>query len=71
MKKQILNLGRALNKVEQKKVMGGTPLEFGNPCPCTTEYTSVPGSIECYYPGNDPFFPQGVCSGIVTNGVCC
>ncbi|TYQ00343.1 hypothetical protein C7447_101955 [Tenacibaculum adriaticum] len=35
MKKQILNLGKALNKAEQKKINGGRPIKcYSNPnCP--------------------------------------
>ncbi len=74
MKKQILNLGRALNKVEQKKIKGGTPPPppgLGGPCDCSVNYTTVPGSSECTYPGSDPLFPHGICLGTVQNGMCC
>lgn len=65
MKKQILNIGTALNKAEQKKVQGGM---FRDPCPCTASYTTHPDG-SCSYPA---LFPQGfVCLGEVQNGLCC
>ena len=69
MKKSILNIGKALNKAEQKSINGGGGK---GPCPCTTNYTSLPGGGNfCSYPGSDPNFPGGVCLGTVVNGVCC
>ncbi|MEO9571159.1 MAG: hypothetical protein ABJH82_12520 [Polaribacter sp.] len=48
-RKQILNLGKALNKVEQKRILGGTSrtvcssdFYYGGPdCPCDCYYDAV------------------------------
>ena len=75
MKKQFLNLGKALNKAEQKLINGGGPAPhpgLKGPCPCTSDYTVTGGGgNECTFPGNDKFFPEGVCLGYVQNGLCC
>ncbi|MBA6156386.1 hypothetical protein H3Z83_07650 [Tenacibaculum sp. S7007] len=71
MKKTILNLGKNLNKSEQKNVFGGG---FKNPCPCSSEYTND-GAGTCSYPANGTIFgapfPGGRCSGQIQNGLCC
>ncbi|MFY7671147.1 hypothetical protein ACOSP6_08645 [Tenacibaculum sp. MEBiC06402] len=50
MKKSILNLGRALEKGEQKKVKGGNPLSLECQYQCDgTNYELVPGQgSDCY-----------------------
>jgi hypothetical protein len=73
MKKQILNLGKALNKAEQKNVLGGDKT-FRNPCPCTSSYEDH-GDGSCSYPANgtifgDPFLGAR-CLGEIQNGQCC
>ncbi|MEO9571152.1 MAG: hypothetical protein ABJH82_12485 [Polaribacter sp.] len=53
MKKQILNLGKALNKAEQKEVFGGSPkpinfdclVNFGDPSCCTSNECGNTGGI--------------------------
>jgi len=59
MKKHILNIGKALNKAEQKQITGGCNPGLGNAgCPCDDE-------IDCITIG-DPFAPwiciQGFCN---------
>lgn len=62
MKKSILELGKALNKANQKQINGGTPLTHeGDPCiviegqkapggcPCSSGHECASGS--CYSPG--------------------
>ncbi|MBL4604876.1 MAG: hypothetical protein JKY02_04225 [Flavobacteriaceae bacterium] len=64
MKKTILNIGKALNKVEQRQVSGG----MKDPCPCSSSYdANSDGS--CSYPA---LFPEGFrCFGDIQNGLCC
>jgi len=69
MKNQLLNLGKALSKTEQKEIFGGNR-GLKNPCPCTYSYSTGMDN-SCTYPGNDPNFPGGVCLGTVQNGMCC
>ncbi len=69
MKKQILNIGKALNKKEQKAINGGNIV----PCPCTETYTDN-GDGSCSYPafgptGSGPFGLR--CWGSVNHGQCC
>ena len=65
MKKQILNIGKALNKAEQQQVLGGM---FRDPCPCTGSYTTHSDG-SCSYPA---LFPIGfVCLGEIQGGLCC
>ena len=46
MKKQILNLGKALNKAEQKLINGGNPGGLDD-APGTCGYISPEGSVWC------------------------
>ena len=64
--KNLLKLGQALSKTEQKQVTGGA---LGRkPCPCTSNFTDL-GNGSCTYPA---LFPNGfVCSGTIQNGQCC
>ncbi|WP_299126099.1 hypothetical protein [uncultured Tenacibaculum sp.] len=52
MKKSILNLGKALNKAEQRQVQGGKPIIcYSNPiCPPSFDYCIVYGN-KCEYLG--------------------
>lgn len=70
MKNSILNLGKALNKAEQKKVTGG----FKDPCPCSVNYEAYSDG-SCSFPANgtittDPFI-GGRCLGEIQNNLCC
>jgi len=49
MKKQFLNLGKALNKAEQKEIFGGVhPINHeGDPCQASTEPGHKPGGCIC------------------------
>ncbi len=77
MKKTILNLGKALSKIEQKEITGGMLKDF-DPCPCVATYTShevtTRGQV-CSYPAKGTAFggafPGGRCLGIVQSGSCC
>ena len=68
MKKQFLNLGKALGKAEQRSLNGGGSPK--DPCPCSANYTVV-SSSECTFPGIDPMFPDGLCLGEVIGDLCC
>ena len=77
MKKAILNLGKALNREEQKEILGGMFKEF-DPCPCAATYTNHEidsrGQV-CSYPAKGTAFgeafPGGRCLGLVQGGLCC
>jgi hypothetical protein len=57
MKKQILNLGKALNKAEQKTIKGGTlPTQSGGLCDVEE------GRKEEGCPCNNDYECQGLCS---------
>ncbi|MEQ6125286.1 hypothetical protein AAON49_13845 [Pseudotenacibaculum sp. MALMAid0570] len=64
MKKSILNIGKALNKAEQKQVNGG----MNGICDCTSNYTQV-SQNECIFSpvGGGPF----MCAGVIVDGQCC
>ncbi|MCF2875524.1 MULTISPECIES: hypothetical protein [unclassified Tenacibaculum] len=68
MKKSILNLGKALNKADQKAINGGM---FGNECPCSSDYI-VYSDGSCSYVSNNPGFPFRCFSQAgPINGLCC
>ncbi|WP_459210812.1 hypothetical protein [Aquimarina rhabdastrellae] len=77
MKKTILNLGKALNKAEQKEILGGMFKEF-DPCPCSATYTNHEinsrGQVCSYLAkgsiSGGPFL-GGRCLGLVQGGLCC
>ena len=55
MKKSILNIGKALNKAEQKEINGGRRLASG-PCSCTQTSDCAP--------------TPGICGEVCFNGQC-
>jgi len=61
MKKQFLNLGKALNKAEQKQINGGGPVEGPN-CKCFCYSNGVKTSNSCHSLCLDGTIP-GVDSG--------
>ncbi len=75
MKKSILNLGKSLTKLDQKKINGG----MGTFCACSTRYriegifTKPDGSIgyECSYNASGNLFPGARCLGVLQGSVCC
>ena len=79
MKKSILNLGKALNKADQKNINGGMLGGF-DPCPPSLSFTldgyftRRDGSIgrTCSYPSTlaDTIFPGSRCTGEVVGSVC-
>lgn len=49
MKKGILNIGKELNKAEQKQINGGTPYCGGYPTLALCNFACVFGSSTCEY----------------------
>ncbi|WP_299887369.1 hypothetical protein [uncultured Lacinutrix sp.] len=65
MKKQILNLGKALNKVEQKQINGGSACAYYhqyNLC-----FGPVPGCLPC---GRMDDYPGASTCGLLTHASC-
>jgi len=73
MKKSLLNLGKALSKLEQKAIHGGRDRFVA--CGCSADYRLEGRNGECSFAANgtawgDPF-PGGRCLGSIQNGMCC
>lgn len=72
MKKQILNIGTALSRAEQKEVMGSSNLPinvigdlacpFALGCPCNQNGTDCGGSEHCLHSHNAPDGYYGFCA---------
>ncbi len=74
MKKTILNLGKALNREEQKEILGGQFKDFV-PCPGSYDYiVHNPTTGSCSYEAAGTIFggpfPGGRCLGSLNNGFC-
>jgi len=58
MKKQFINLGKALNKAEQKQIMGGTMPYDGGPCSACSTNSNCNSGV-CANFGGDCSHPCG------------